>query len=334
MSLRRPALATDSATARSAVQRDHEDQTMATNSRGRRALPAPLVVAVVVASIGLSTVHWPIASAKASDAVTKPTVVLVHGAWDRASSWNPVAARLRDDGYRVVVPDNPLRTLAGDAAFIARVLARIDGPIVLVGHSYGGSVITNAAEGNLNVDAMVYVAAFAPDRGESAFGLGARIPGSLLPASLVPVPFIGAHGETGVDLYINPLLFRAVLAHDLSPREAAAMAAAQRPVTLRALIEQSQAAAWKRIPSWYAVARNDRAIAPATQRFMARRARASTVEIASSHAALVAQPDAVTKLILDAARSDRQVPPPPRVAKLPTSSRTVRAPASRYHRTQ
>jgi pimeloyl-ACP methyl ester carboxylesterase len=283
------------------------------------------VAAMLAAGTILAVTSAQTASARSTGAAPAPTVVLVHGAWDQASSWTVVAARLRDHGYPVVVPDNPLRTLAGDTASIVGILTRVAGPIVLVGHSYGGTVITNAAEGNPNVKALVYIAAFAPDRGESTFGLDARVPGSLLPVALVPVPFMQAGGEIGLDLYVNPLLFRAALAHDVPAPTAAAMAAAQRPVTLAALMgQQSATPTWKTIPSWYMVAGNDHAVPPATQRFMAQRARANTVEIDSSHAALVSHPDAVTNLIL-AAASTAGAPPPPAVAGLRLSPSTFRA---------
>jgi pimeloyl-ACP methyl ester carboxylesterase len=267
-----------------------------------------IVVAVLLALIGLGGLRAQNTWAKSPDAA--PTVVLVHGAWFQASSWNVVAARLRDHEYPVVVPDIPMRTLAGDAASIARVLKRLDGPIVLVGHSYGGAVITNAAEGDVNVKALVYVAAVAPDRGESAIGLVSRVPGSLVPLSAIPVPH--SRGDIGLDLYINPLLFRAVLAQDIPTRTAAAMATAQPPITLAAGMEPSAIPAWKTIPSWYMVASNDRAIPPTTQRFMAERANANTVEIDSSHATPISHPDAVTNLILAAARSTGRADNPKR----------------------
>jgi pimeloyl-ACP methyl ester carboxylesterase len=244
------------------------------------------------------------ALARAQTAVP-PTVVIVHGAWDRPASWDAVAARLRDAGYPVVVPDNPLRTVWGDAAAISRVLHGVSGPIVLVGHSYGGFVITNAALNNPRVKALVYIAAFAPDEGETAFGIALRSPGSLVPAALVPAPFVGPDGTLGINLSINPLLFRTVLAQDVPSRTARAMAATQHPAALAAGVGTSGVPAWRTIPSWYMVARNDRAIPPAVERFMAQRAHATTVEIASSHEAHVAHPGEVTDLILTAARSVR-----------------------------
>jgi pimeloyl-ACP methyl ester carboxylesterase len=233
----------------------------------------------------------------------RPTIVLVHGAWDSASSWGAVAGRLRDRGYSVRIPTNPLRSLRGDAAAIAEALAHISGPIVLVGHSYGGAVITNAATGNPNVRALVYIAAFAPDTGETALGLIAGRPGSLLPAALVPHTYRAADGGIGVDTLINPLLFRTVFAQDVPATQAAAMAAAQHPTALAAGLGPSGAPAWRHIPSWYLVAADDRVIPPATERFMAARAGAHTIEVRSSHAAHVSHPQETADLILAAAEA-------------------------------
>ena len=260
--------------------------------RMRPGRQAYLLLVIALASLLLA----PPARAEA-----KPTLVLVHGAWDRGASWGDVAARLRDRGYRVVIPENPLRSLAGDAAAIAEVIGRIRGSVVLVGHSYGGAVITNAATGNPRVKALVYIAGFVPDEGESLAQLGSRDPGSLIPASIYTVPFVGPDGP-GLDIYINPLLFPTVFAADVPSETAAAMAAAQRPITFKAFTDASGPPAWRTIPSWYMVARQDLAIPPATERFMAERAGAHTVEIDSSHAALVSQPAAVTDLILAAAK--------------------------------
>jgi pimeloyl-ACP methyl ester carboxylesterase len=282
----------------------------------------------VAAALAAGTILTMAPAAAGSPAAAAPTVVLVHGAWEQASSWAAVAARVRDRGYPVIVPDNPLRTLRGDAASIAGVLRDVAGPIVLVGHSYGGSVITSAADGNPNVRALVYIAAFAPERGESALTLDLRAPGSLLPVSIVPMAFVQPGGGIGVEVSVNPLLFRAAFAQDVAPPAAAAMAAAQRPVTLAALTEQSTAPTWRTIPSWFLVAGDDRAIPPATQRFMARRAGARTVEIHSSHAAQVSHPDAVADLVLAAAGAagPAAVPPPaPAIGRLRLSPSRFRA---------
>ncbi len=287
-------------------------------------LLSPRIVAVAVAAAAM-IVAAPAraASADSSEGAGGPTIVLVHGAWEQASSWSAVAERLRARGYRVLAPEIPLRTLAGDAAIVAGIVHDVDGPVVLAGHSYGGAVISNSA--GSNVAALVYVAAFAPDAGESIVGLDSRVPGSLVAASLVPVPFAGP--ESGIDLYINPLLYPPVFAADLPAQAAANMAATQRPLTLTALTDPAAEPAWKTIASWYLVARDDLAIPPDVERFMARRAKATTVEIASSHAAPVSHPDAVTDLILDAARTAAP-PTPATVTGLrvsPSAFRTARS---------
>jgi pimeloyl-ACP methyl ester carboxylesterase len=230
----------------------------------------------------------------------KPTIVLVHGAWADGSSWDGVTRRLLRDGYTVIVPAVPLRSLSGDAAYIASVLSSIKGPIVLVGHSYGGAVITNAAADNPNVKALVYIDAFVPDVGESVLDLAAKNPGSGLPAAITEVPYQQGAQGSGIDVYIKTADYHAVFAADVPARQAAIMAATQRPVTLAALSEKSTAAAWKTIPSWYLLGRQDDAIPPVTERFMAHRAHSHIVAINSSHASLVSHPGAVTKLVLAA----------------------------------
>jgi pimeloyl-ACP methyl ester carboxylesterase len=229
----------------------------------------------------------------------KPTIVLVHGGWADASSWNAVTQRLQDDGYTVMAPANSLRGVQTDSAYLSSVLATISGPIVLVGHSYGGVLITNAATGNPNVKALVYIAAFAPDQGETVGQILAMNPGSqAAPPNLTFRPYPG-----GADVYITPSAFHSVFCADLSAKTAAVMAANQRPIEAAALGEPSGVPAWKTIPSWYLVASNDQAIPPATERFMAKRAGATTVEIASSHVAMISHPGVVTDLILGVARA-------------------------------
>jgi pimeloyl-ACP methyl ester carboxylesterase len=230
----------------------------------------------------------------------KPTIVLVHGAWADASSWNAVVERLQADGYPVIAPANPLRSLSGDSAYIASVLAQTPGPIVLVGHSYGGAVITNAAAGNSNVKALVYVDAFIPDIGESVnslVGAGSQIPESIEFKGYPPF------GPTDVDVYLKPDMFRSTFAGDLSPKQTAVMAAEQRPLGAAAASEPTTAAAWKTIPSWALIGLDDKAIPPAQQLFMAKRAGSTIVEIHSSHVAMISHPGAVTKLIESAARA-------------------------------
>jgi pimeloyl-ACP methyl ester carboxylesterase len=229
----------------------------------------------------------------------KPTIVLVHGAFADASGWDGVAKRLQRAGYEVLAPANPLRGLGSDAAYIRSILDTITGPIVLVGHSYGGMVMTNAAAGDADVKALVYIASFAPDVGDSVGSLSALNPGSgVVQENLVirPTP-------TGLDGYINPTVFRDVFAGDLPRQTTAAMAASQRPADLGLLTEASGAPAWATIPSWYLVATQDKVIPPATQRFMAKRAHATTIEIRSSHVAMTSHPDESTLPIVAAVRA-------------------------------
>jgi pimeloyl-ACP methyl ester carboxylesterase len=231
----------------------------------------------------------------------KPTVVLVHGAFADASGWAGVIDRLQQDGYPVIAPANPLRSLSGDAAYLASVLKTIPGPIILVGHSYGGAVITGAATAAPNVKALVYIAAFAPDRGETVFGIVGSAPGSRLPLALQLRPYRGDRGEEGFDGYIRIDQFHDVFAGDVPAGTAALMAATQRPSTLASGLEPAGDPAWKTIPSWFLVSKQDRTIPPDAERFMARRARSHTVEIDSSHVAMISHPDTVADLIRSAA---------------------------------
>ena len=227
-----------------------------------------------------------------------PTVVLVHGAFADSSSWNGVIPGLLDIGYQVVAAANPLRSVSGDAAYVASVLAGITGPIVLVGHSYGGIVISNAAVGNDNVKALVFVAAFAPDAGESAIDLSGLYPGSTLGPALAPLPLAGG----GNDLSILPDAFHAQFAADVPEADATLMAVTQRPVTEAALSDGSAEPAWKTIPSWFVYAELDRNIPAAVQVFMAERAGArATVEVpGASHVVMISQPQTVIDMIVAA----------------------------------
>jgi pimeloyl-ACP methyl ester carboxylesterase len=266
---------------------------------------AVVVGAVAAAALSLAATS-PAAAAKAAHRPapqTKPTVVLVHGAFADASSWNGVIKRLRHDGYPVVAPANPLRGLAGDSQYLRSFLKSVHGPIVLVGHSYGGSVISEAAAGDPQVKALVYIAAFAPDKGESAAELGSKFPGATLPTVLNAVPFPLAGGGTGTDLYIKADKFHDAFAADVPTSVTDLMAATQRPVAASVFGDKSTEAAWKTIPSWDLITTEDHAIAPAEQRFMAKRAHAHTEEIKSSHAAPVSHPNAVADLIEQAAQA-------------------------------
>ena len=266
----------------------------------------PRLVGALAVLISVITLAMPSSPSSAGALVSeqKPTVVLVHGSFADASGWNGVIERLSRDGYPVLAPANPLRSLSGDAEYLASVLKTIPGPVVLVGHSYGGAVITNAAMQAPNVKALVYVAAFALDKGETAFGTFALVPGSQLPLALKIRPY-QASSDFGLDGYIDPDRFPEVFSADLPAATAVAMAAAQRPSTVASGVEPSGEPAWKTIPSWYMVAQQDRVIPPDAERFMAKRAGAHTVEIDSSHVAMTSHPDAVTDLIRSAATGTR-----------------------------
>ncbi|MEW2288073.1 alpha/beta hydrolase [Streptomyces sp. NPDC047841] len=234
-----------------------------------------------------------------------PTVVLIHGAFADGSSWRAVVQRLLRQGHRVLVPALPLRGLASDAAYIRSVLESVSGPVVLVGHSYGGAVISQAAAGLPSVKALVYIAAFVPEIGESALQLTGTFPGSTLGEATVTQHYPLPDGGQGDELVIRQDLFRNQFAAGVPVPIAQAMAAGQRPITLAALREPATAAAWKKIPSWYLVATEDRNIPPAAERWMAERARAHTVAVRAPHAVSVSDPGPVTDLILRAVRSVR-----------------------------
>lgn len=252
--------------------------------------------AALAAVIAASTFAVPYASA----AGAKPTVVLVHGAFADSSSWDGVIAKLEQDGYTVMAAANPLRSVKGDGAYVASLLKSIPGSVVLVGHSYGGSVISAAAAGAANVKALVYVAAFAPEAGETAVGLSGKFPGSTLGPTLAP-PVALADG--GKDLYIQQDKFPAQFAADVPAAKAKLMASGQRPITDAALNEASPAPAWKTIPSWFIYGTADKNIPPASQDFMAKRAKSKdTVVIkGASHVVMTSHPAEVAKLIEAAA---------------------------------
>jgi len=236
-----------------------------------------------------------------NDATTpSPTIVFVHGAFADASGWAAAMITLRNEGHRVIAPANPLRGLAVDAAYVRSFLETIPGPIVIVGHSYGGAVLTNAAAGNDNVKALVYIAAFALDEGESvgaANTLGGGVPEVV--NHLVVRPFAGA-SVGDADAYIDPEVFHEFFCADLDDVQATVMALTQRPGSLGSLAEPSGVPAWRDTPSWYLVAAQDRTIPPVAQREMARRAGARTVEIDSSHVAMISHPDEVVELVHEA----------------------------------
>ncbi|SBV24992.1 alpha/beta fold hydrolase [Micromonospora krabiensis] len=244
-----------------------------------------------------------VALAEKGSSARKPTVVLVHGAFADSSSWNGVVKDLKRDGYPVVAAANPLRGLHADAAYLRSVLDSITGPIVLAGHSYGGSVMSEAADGDRDVKALVYIASFSPEKGESTSELAAKFPGGELGPALNPVPVPLPGGGTGTDLYIKQDKFRAVFAADVARPVADLMAVGQRPITEAALNEPATRTAWKTIPSWSMITTEDLAIPADSMRFMAERAKSHTVEINASHAVTVSRPGAVADLIDKAARA-------------------------------
>ncbi len=256
--------------------------------------------------------------------IVKPSVVLIHGAWADGSSWSRVVSLLQTHGYTVYVPPNPLRGLTSDSAYIASFLQTITGPIILVGHSYGGAVITNAATGNPNVKALVYVDAFAPDQGESLASLSSvPPPAGQSPSCVSGDPtqvfnFVPLNGGD-VDLYVKPSLFPSCFANDLPPNEGAVLASTQRPFALSALPQPSGVPAWRSIPSFYLVGTIDNVIPPFAQLFMAQRANATIVQVRASHLVMISHPNTVVGLIDEATLSLQ--------GSLKTSSQQTLAPA-------
>lgn len=236
----------------------------------------------------------------------KPTVVLVHGGFADASSWNGVITRLEKQGYPVIAPANPLRGVPTDGPYIADLLKSVKGPIILVGHSYGGAVITDAAAGNPNVKALVYVSALVPDIGEKLGDVIAKFPGSQVQAALRAVPFTNPDGTPGTDLYLQADKFRAVFAADLPERETAVMAAEQRPFSAAGFDSVTTVAAWHTIPVYGVVAGADKSLPPALEQWEYSRAHAKEiVEVPdASHVVMISHPDVVAKVIEDAAAAN------------------------------
>jgi pimeloyl-ACP methyl ester carboxylesterase len=241
-------------------------------------------------------------------AAATPTIVLVHGAWADATGFDAELRALMAQGLRAIGFANPLRDLAGDAAYLAEFLGTLTGPIVLVGHSYGGNVISMAAIGNDQVQALVFLNGWMCDEGESQQQLLERFEGSLVGPSIRPVPYTAADGSEGTDLFLDPEAFPEAFAADVDPATAAVMAAAQRPYAAAAFAAApSGPPAWKTLPCWYLLGTQDRAIPPALQRFMAERANATIVEVPASHVSFVSQPEAATQLILQAVEATAAV---------------------------
>jgi pimeloyl-ACP methyl ester carboxylesterase len=229
-----------------------------------------------------------------------PTVVLVHGAFADGSSWNGVIERLRARSVAVTAPPNPLRGVSSDSAYIASVFNQTPGPVLAVGHSYGGAVISNAAAQADNVVGLVFVAAFAPDEGEALGEVEAASKDSVLNSALVPHQYPTANGDSAVEFAIDPAKLRDAFAADLPPEQTALMAVTQRRVAEAAFSEPNGAPAWKRLPSWAVVATADKAAGADVIRRQAERADATITEVEGSHVIMISQPQAVTDVILQA----------------------------------
>jgi pimeloyl-ACP methyl ester carboxylesterase len=235
---------------------------------------------------------------------TEPTVVLVHGAFADSSGWNGVVERLQAAGVAVQAVSNPLRGIAADSAYVSSAISQISGPVLAVGHSYGGAVITNAATPLDNVVGLVYVAAFAPDEGEALGDIEADSKDSVLNSALVQLQYpTGQAGETAVEFAIDPAKFHDAFAGDLSQEETAVMAATQRPVAALAFGEPNGAPAWRKLPSWAVVATGDTAAGSDVVRSMAARAGATTTEVEGSHVIMMSKPQVVTDVILQAIKT-------------------------------
>ncbi|MEU1723344.1 alpha/beta hydrolase [Nonomuraea sp. NPDC005692] len=264
-----------------------------------------LLLATMTLTLGLTSTITPASAADSATAATaatgKPTVVLVHGVFADSSGWNATITALQKAGFPVIAAANPLRDLAGDAAYVSSIIDTIPGPVIMVGHSYGGAAITNAARGHDNVKALVYVAAFAPDEGETPLELAGKFPGSKLPPALVARPHPG-----GTDGYIDPAKFREVFAADLPASQTRLMAATQRPGSVEGLSGHSGVPAWKSVPSWFVIPTADNVIPPAVQRFMAKRAGGKIKEVpGASHVVMMSRPDTVVRHILAAYAATR-----------------------------
>jgi pimeloyl-ACP methyl ester carboxylesterase len=231
----------------------------------------------------------------------KPTIVLVHGAFADASSWNGVITDLQRDGYTVVAAANPLRGIANDATYVASMVKSVHGPVILVGHSYGGAVISQAGASADNVKSLVFVDAFSLDVGESIAELGAKFPPAPLAAALTSAPLL----DGGQDLYVRPDQFGVVFAPDVPPASVRLAAAEQRPIAASAFAEKPTAAAWKAIPSWFVYGSADQAIPPSELAFMAERSHSQKTVVVpgGSHVTLISHPHEVAALIEDAANA-------------------------------
>ena len=228
----------------------------------------------------------------ATNATNATNIVLVHGGWADGSGWSKQIPVLRDAGHKVIAAQLPTQSLSEDVETLKRAISHIGGPTILVGHSYGGEVITNAAYNNPNVTGLVYIAAFAPDEGQS---LSSFVDPSKFPKELFLV-------DSGGFIYLNPEVFRENFAQDVDPAEADLMAIVQKPFNQSIFMEKSGPPAWKQLPTWYQISTADRMIPPDVQRMFAERMNATTINVNASHASYVSHPDEITQLILNAAK--------------------------------
>jgi pimeloyl-ACP methyl ester carboxylesterase len=224
---------------------------------------------------------------------TNMNIVLVHGSWVDGSSWSKVIPILQNAGHKVIAVQLPLHSLADDIATVKRAIDLVGAPVILVGHSYGGFVITNAAYNNPNVKGLVYIAAFAPNEGQSL--------GNFVDATKLPKGFLVV--DSGGFIYINPEIFPQAVAPDADLAQAKVMAATQKPYNQSILAEKSGPPAWKQLPTWYQISENDRLIPPDVERMFAKQINATTISLPSSHASPVSHPNEVAQLILDAANN-------------------------------
>jgi pimeloyl-ACP methyl ester carboxylesterase len=241
---------------------------------------------------GMATPNTATTTASANATSTTPSIVLVHGAWADGSFWRNVIPILQNEGHRVIAAQLPLHSVADDVATVKRAIELVGGPTILVGHSYGGFVITNAGYNNQNVTGLVYLAAFAPDEGES---LNDFVPAESLPPGFLVI-------DSGGFAYINPDIFAQALAQDADLTEAGIMAAVQKPFNQSIAGEKSGPPAWKQLPTWYQVSEDDHVIPPDAERMFAQRMNATTLSINSSHVAAVSHPDEIAQFILNATK--------------------------------
>jgi len=264
----------------------------------------PFCLGIVIVTTVLSSSYFGIANSQGNKPLIQPqglqnttsnatNIILVHGGWADGSSWGKVITLLKDSGHKVVAVNMPLHNLADDVATVKRAVELVGKPVILVGHSYGGEVITNAAYNNPNVTGLVYIAAFAPDEGQS---LSTFVDAKSFPQGFLILDSAGL-------AYINPGMFHDRFAQDVNATEANIMAVAQKPFNASIFGEKSGSPAWKDLPTWYQISETDRMIPPDAQRQFAKQMNATTISFPASHASYVSHPNEVAKLILDAANS-------------------------------